>query len=66
MLTKVRIVEEQLDKQKESNRTLETEMKKCFNEISKLGKIVQASPEVNAEQMRKGIAEAGGMETEPN
>ena len=66
VLTKVRIVEEQLDKQKESNRTLETEMKKCFNEISKLGKIVQALPEVNAEQMRKGIAEAGGMETEPN
>ena len=41
------------------------QVKKCFNEITKLGKIVQALPEVNAEQMRKGIAEASGMETEP-
>ena len=65
VLTKVGIVEEQLDKQEESNRRLETEVKKCFNEITKLGKIVQALPEVNAEQMRKGIAEASGMETEP-
>ena len=64
VLTKVGIVEEQLDKREESNRRLETEVKKCFNEITKLGKIVQALPQVNAEQMRKGIAETGGMERE--
>ena len=51
--------------QEESNRRLETEVKKCFNEISRLGNIVQTLPEVQAEQMRKGIAEAGGKEREP-
>ena len=65
VIAKVGIVEEQLYKQRESNRRLETEIKKCFNEITKLGKIVQTLPEVEAEQMRKRIAEAGGMETEP-
>ena len=48
--------EEQLNKQEESNRKLEgdnAEMKQSLNEITKqLGKIIQA------EQMRKGIAEA--------
>ena len=60
VIAKVELVQ---DTQKESNRRLETEVKKCFNEISRLGNIVQTLPEV--QQMRKGIAEAGGMEREP-
>ena len=62
VVAKVGIVQEQ---EEESNRRLETEVKKCFNEINRLGNIVQTLPEVQAEQMRKGIAEAGGMEREP-
>ena len=65
VIAKEKLVQEQLDTQEESNRRLETEMKKCFNEITRLENIVQTLPEVQAEQMRKGIAEAGGMEREP-
>ena len=69
VIAKVELVQEQLDSQfdtqEESNRRLETEVKKCFNEITRLGNIVQTLPEVQAEQMRKGIAEAGGMAREP-
>ena len=65
VIAKVGLVQKQLDTQEESNRRLETEVKKCFNEISRLGNIVQTLPEVQAEQMRKGIAEAGGMKREP-
>ena len=65
VMAKVGIVQDQLEKQEESSRRLETEVKKCFNEITKLGKVVQTSSEVKAEQMRKGIAEAGGIEREP-
>ena len=62
VIAKVELIQ---DTQEESNRTLETEVKKCFNEITSLGNIVQTLPEVQAEQIRKVIAEAGGMEREP-
>ena len=65
VIAKVELVQEQLGTHEESNRRLETEVKKCFNEISRLGNIVQTLSEVEAEQMRKGNAEAGGMEIEP-
>ena len=64
VIAKVGIFREQLDQQKESNHRLETEVRKCFNEIIKLGKIVQTLPNVQAEQVRKRIAEAGGIERE--
>ena len=64
VIAKVELVQKKLGTQEESNRRLETEVKKCFNEITRLGNIVQTLPEVQAEQMRKGIAEAGGMERE--
>ena len=64
-------VEKQLDKQEESNRQLREvniEIKKSLNEITKqLEKITQqTSHDVQAEQMKKGIAEAADeMEREP-
>ena len=68
---KVELVQQQLNKQEESNRQLRadnTEIKKSLNEIMKqLERMTQqTSHEVQAEQMKKGIAEAvGGMEREP-
>ena len=58
-------VEEQFNKQEESNLRLDTEVKKCFKEITELRKIVQTLPEALAEQVKKGTAEAGVMEREP-
>ena len=66
----VQLVQEQLDKQEESNRQLRAdniEMKKSLNEIMKqLERMTQqTSHEVQAEKMKKGIAEAvSGMERE--
>ena len=71
VVAKVELVQQQLNKQEESNRRLEadnTEIKKSLNEILKqLERMTgQTSHEVQAEQMKKGIAEAvGGMEREP-
>ena len=63
-------VQEQLSKQEESNRQLKAdnvEMKKSLNEITKqLERMTQqTSHEVQAEQLKKGIAEADGMDREP-
>ena len=72
-LAKVELVQEQLrgqlNKQEESNRQLEAdnlEMKKSLNEITKqLERMTQqTSHEVQAEEMKKDIAE-GGMDREP-
>ena len=69
--TNVKAVKETLNKQEESNRQLRAdnvEIKKSLNEIMKqLQRITQqTSHEVQAEQMKKGIAEAkGGMDREP-
>ena len=69
--TKVELVQQQPNKQEESNRQLRadnTEIKKSLNEIMKqLERMTQqTSHEVQAEQMKKGIAEAVcGMEREP-
>ena len=66
----VQLVQEQLDKQEESDRQLtadNVEIKKSLNEIMKqLERITQQiSHEVQAEKTKKGIAEAvGGMERE--
>ena len=62
-------VQEQLNKQEESNRQLKAdngEIKKSLNEITKqLEKMAQqTSHEVRAEQLKKGIAEADGMDRE--
>ena len=71
VVAKVELVQQQLNQQEESNRRLEadnTEIKKSLNEILKqLERMTgQTSHEVQAEQMKKGIAEAvGGMEREP-
>ena len=67
---KVQLVQAQLNKQEESNRRLEAdnaEMKKSLNEIKKLLKIMiqQTSHEVQAEDMKKEIAEGGGKDGEP-
>ena len=68
---KVQLVQEQLNRQEESNRRLErdnVEMKKSLIEIMKqLERMTQqTSHEVQAEEMKKGIAEAvGEMEREP-
>ena len=64
---KVELVQQQLGKQEESNRRLEgdnIEMKKSLNEIMKqLERLTQqTSREVQAEEMKKGIAEGGGMD----
>jgi hypothetical protein len=66
---KVEQVQEQLNKQEESNRRLEAdnvEMKKSLNEITKqLERLTQqTSHEVLAEHMKKGVAEADGMDRE--
>ena len=63
-------VQEQLSKQEESNRQLKAdnvEMKKSLNEITKqLERITQqTSHEVQAEQLKKGISEADGMDKGP-
>ena len=66
----VQLVQEQLNKQEESNRQLRAdnvEIKKSLNQIMKqLERMTQqTSHEVQAEKMKKGIAEAvGGMERE--
>ena len=70
VIAKVELVQQQLNKQEESNRQLRAdnvEMKKTLNEIMKqLERMTQqTSHEVQAEEMKKGIAEAvGGMERE--
>ena len=66
---KVELVQEQLNKQEESNRRLEAdnvEIKKSLNEIMKQLERMkqQISHEVQAEEMKKGIAEGGGTERE--
>ena len=66
---KVELVQQQLNKQEESNRRLEAdnvEIKKSLIEIMKqLERITQqTSHEVQAEKMKKGIAEGGGTERE--
>ena len=65
VIAKVELVQERLNKQDESNLRLEAEMKKCFNEITKLGKVVKNLYEVQTERMRKGIAKADKMDKEP-
>ena len=68
--TKVELVQEQLNKQEESNRQLRAdnvEMKKSLNEIMKQLKRMteQTSHEVQAEEMKKEIAEGGEEDREP-
>ena len=70
VVAKVELVQEQLNKQEERNRRLEAnnaEIKKSLNEIMKqLERMTrQTSHEVQAEEMKKGIAEADGMDGEP-
>ncbi|CAB3997239.1 RING finger 151-like [Paramuricea clavata] len=69
VIAKVELVQEQFNKQEESNRQLKAdneEMKKSLNEMTRLlENMAQALPEVQAEQMRKGIAESDGMDREP-
>ena len=70
VIAKVELVQQQLNKQEESNRQLKVdniEMKKSLNEIMKqLERMTQqTSHEIQAEQMKKGVAEAvGGMKRE--
>ena len=69
VVAKVEMIQEQLKKQKQSNRRLEAndvEIKRSLNEIMKqLERMTQqTSHEVQAEQMRKDIAE-GGMDRVP-
>ena len=70
LAAKVELVQQQLNKQEESNRQLKadnTELKKSLNEIMKqLERITQqTSHEVQAEEMKKGIAEGGRLDREP-
>ena len=75
VVEKVELVQQQLNKQEESNRRLEADiaqMKESLNEIMKqLERMTQVtqqtSNDVQAEQMKKGIAEAAScrMRTEP-
>jgi hypothetical protein len=67
VVAKVELVQEQLNKQEESNRQFEAEVKKSLNEIAKqLERMTQQmSHEVQAEETKKGIAEADGMDREP-
>ena len=71
VVAKVELVQQQLDKQEERNcqlRADNAEIKKSLNEIMKqLERMTQVTPhDVQAEQMKKGIAEAvGGMRREP-
>jgi N-acetylneuraminic acid mutarotase len=69
VVAKVELVQEQLNNQEKSNRRLEAdnvEMKRSLNEITKqLERMMQqTSHEVQAEEMKKDIAE-GGMDREP-
>ncbi|CAB3979961.1 E3 ubiquitin- ligase NRDP1 [Paramuricea clavata] len=69
VVAKVELVQKQLNKQEESNRQLQAdnvEMKRSLNEITKqLERMTQqTSHEVQAEEMKKDIAE-GGMDREP-
>ena len=70
VVAKVDLVQQQLNKQEESNRQLRAdnvEMKKSLNEImNQLQRITQQiSHEDQDEQMKKGIAEGGETEREP-
>ena len=70
VIAKVELVQEQLNKQGESNCQLKAdnvEMKKSLNEIMKqLERMTQqTSHEVQAEEMKKGIAEGGEEDREP-
>ena len=70
LVAKVDLVQEQLSKQEETNSELKThnaEMKKSLNEIMKqLERLTQqTSDEVQAEKMKKGIAEDDRMNREP-
>ena len=69
VVAKVELVQQQLNKQEESNRQLRAdnvEIKQSLNEIMKqLERMTQqTSHEVQAEEMKKGIAEGGGTERE--
>ena len=69
VVAKVELVQQQLNKQEESNRQLRADniqMKKSLNEImNQLQRITQQiSHEDQDEQMKKGIAEGGGLERE--
>jgi TolA-binding protein len=70
VIARVELIQEQLNEQQESNRRLEAdnvEMKKSLNEIAKqLERRTQQIPhDGQAEEMKKGIAEADGMDREP-
>ena len=70
VVAKFELVREQFNKQEESNCQLKAdniEMKKSFNEIMKqLERMTQqTSHEVQAEEMKKGIAEGGAEDREP-
>ena len=70
VVAKVDLVQKQLSKQEESNSELKThsvEKKKSLNEIMKqLERMTQQiSDEVQAEKMKKGIAEDDGMNRDP-
>ena len=70
VVAKVELVQEQLNKQEERNRRLEADnvdMKKSLIEITKhLERLTQqTSNEEQVEEMKKGIAEADGMDREP-
>ena len=70
VLAKVELLQQQLNKQEENNRQLRednVEIKQSLNAIMKqLERITQQmSNEVQAEEMKKGIAEGGGLEREP-
>ena len=72
LVAKVELVQEQLDRQEVSNRHIQgdiVEMKKILNEITKQLKTMtqKTSHEVQdeREEMKKGIAEADEMDTEP-
>ena len=69
VVAKVELVQEQLNKQEESNRRLRAdnvELKQSLNAIMKqLERVLQqTSHEDQAEEMKKGIAEGGGTERE--
>ena len=71
VVAKVKLVQEQLNKQEESNRRLEAdnmEVKKSLNEMTRMLERMtqQTLNEVQAEEMKKGIAEADGTDRESN
>ena len=70
LAAKVELVQQQLNKQEESNRQLKAdnaEIKKNLNRILKQLEIMiqQTAPEVDTEEMKKGIAEGGEEDREP-